>query len=117
MFYIDEKMSVQELLMMGGDDMIRELGVELRLMRKGVVYGEVWGVVSPADVKYRIELGGAEREVSGHGMMRRRDLSRLPEPGDRLTVKGVVGDRPVIYYVAGVTSGVNDPMVHLELAS
>lgn len=115
-FYI-KKMSVQDLLRLGGDDMIRELGIEVRLLRKGVVYSACWGVVSPTDVKFRVELGGAEREISAHAMIRLSDLEQIPKTGDRLTIKDVMGTHPAVYYVAGVTTGLNDPMVHLELAS
>lgn len=110
-------MSVRELLNAGGNDMILELGVPVRLMRKGAVYASCYAVVSPASVGYTVEIGGAEKQVTAHCMFRVHDLPQIPQAGDRITVPGSVGREPIIYYVTTVTHGATDPMIHMDLAS
>ncbi len=97
--------------------MIRELGERVRLLRKGNVYADCYAVVSPAAVGYTVEIGGAEKQVTAHCMLRAHDLPKLPRAGDRLTVSAPLGDQPVIYYITTVTSGNSDPMIHMDLAS
>lgn len=97
--------------------MIREMGDRIRLLRKGTVYAECYAVVSPASVGYTVEIGGAEKQVTAHCMVRATDLPYLPKSGDRLTVSAPLGNQRAIYYVTTVTSGNTDPMIHMDLAS
>ena len=110
-------MSVRDLLTAGGNDMIREMGDRIRLLRKGTVYADCYAVVSPAAVGYTVEFGGAEKQVTAHCMVRANDLPQMPKTGDRLTVSAPLGDKPALYYVTTVTSGNTDPMIHMDLAS
>lgn len=96
--------------------MIREMGERVRLSRKGSVYAKCYAVVSPAAMQYAVEIGGAEKQVTAHCMVRLNDLPQIPKTGDRLTISAALGDKPVIYYVTTVTSGNTDPMIHMDLA-
>ncbi|MEF2893286.1 MAG: hypothetical protein U0O39_10970, partial [Akkermansia sp.] len=94
---------MRDLLTAGGNDMIREMGDRIRLLRKGAVYADCYAVVSPAAVGYTVEIGGAEKQVTAHCMVRANDLPQMPKPGDRLTVSAPLGDKPALYYVTTVT--------------
>ena len=109
-------MSVRDLLTAGGNDMLREMGEPVRLLRKGGIYGKCYAVVSPASIGYTVEIGGAEKQVTAHCMLRARDLPQKPHTGDRLTVEDPMSDKPSMYYVTTVTASATDPMIHLDLA-